>query len=396
MDYHVTVGQLTATIKEVLEFQPALQDVWVLGEVSSLTRAASGHIYFTLKDEEACLNCVMWKSAGERLGRLLQNGGAVLVHGRVSVYEPRGVYQFYVDGVLSAGVGQLYREFEALKDRLQAEGLFDRERKRPVPSFPRRIGVVTSASGAAFQDILNVLRRRYPVAEVVLSPTLVQGPDAPAQIVRALRVLNERPDIDVIIVARGGGALEELWAFNDERVARAIFASGIPVVSGVGHETDFTIADFVADVRAPTPSAAAEIVCPDRQELRNTIWTWRSSLARLMRQRLDDLTRQLHHSQHVLGLHSPQTRINTHRQHVDQLLSQMNRGLTQRVALERSRRQRLSSRLEALNPQATLDRGYAIVSDRSSGLVVHQVGQVASGESLVIRVSDGHFGAVAE
>jgi exodeoxyribonuclease VII large subunit len=249
-----------------------LQDLWLEGEVSNWKHAPSGHIYFTLKDEAASIRCAMWRSNIQRAAYLpAGDGEAVLAHGYVSVYEPQGVYQFYVDDVQPVGLGSLYARFEQLKARLQAEGLFDADRKRSLPHFPRRIGVVTSPSGAVLRDILNVLRRRYPLAEVIVAPTLVQGPEAPAQIVRALERVGQVPGVDVIILARGGGSLEDLWAFNDEAVARAIVAAPVPVVSGVGHETDFTIADFAADLRAPTSSAAAELVTPDRAALRQQV-----------------------------------------------------------------------------------------------------------------------------
>jgi len=282
------VSQITAYIKELFDSDYPLQDLWLEGEVSNYSQAASGHVYFTLKDEEAQIRCVMWRSQVERQAYLPQNGEAIIAHGRISVYEAGGRYQLYVDDIQPAGVGLLYLQFEALKERLAAEGLFDAERKRPLPPFPRRLGVVTSPTAAALKDIVNVLRRRYPVVEVVLSPTLVQGDEAPSQIVAAIEALNEHTDVDAIIVARGGGSLEELWAFNDERVARAIYASQVPVVTGVGHETDFTIADFVADVRAPTPSAAAEVAVPDRQELRGMVESWRGRLAHLMRGRIEE------------------------------------------------------------------------------------------------------------
>jgi Exodeoxyribonuclease VII large subunit (EC 3.1.11.6) len=257
-------------------------DVWVEGEVSNFRQVASGHCYFTLKDAGAELRCVMWRDRARGMRALPNNGDSVLAHGRVGVYEQRGDLQLYVDALEPLGLGWLYQEYERLKARLEAEGLFAAERKRPLPRFPRRIGVVTSPDAAALRDILNILSRRYPLAEVVLAPTLVQGEEAPPQIIAALRALNAREDIDVILLARGGGSLEELWAFNDERVARAVAASRIPVVCGVGHETDFSLADFAADRRAPTPSAAAELATPDRAELAQQVRTLRARLVRAL------------------------------------------------------------------------------------------------------------------
>ncbi|NUQ07394.1 MAG: exodeoxyribonuclease VII large subunit, partial [Anaerolineae bacterium] len=264
----LSVTTLTTYIRAVFEQDNRLQDVWVQGEVSNFRRASSGHLYFTLKDGKAAVRCVVWKSTALRLRTLPKDGDSVLAHGYVSVYEPTGDYQLYADKVRPVGIGDLYAQFERLKAKLDAEGLFDPLRKRPLPAFPHRIGVVTSPEAAAFQDVLNVLRRRFPLAEVVLSPTLVQGADAPPQIVRALERLNRRADIEVILVCRGGGSIEDLWAFNDETVARAVAASRLPVISGVGHEVDFTICDFAADERAATPSAAAEMLTPDIAELR--------------------------------------------------------------------------------------------------------------------------------
>ncbi|MBI3944107.1 MAG: exodeoxyribonuclease VII large subunit [Chloroflexi bacterium] len=266
------VGWINRHIRLLLESEDLLQDVWVEGEISNFTRATSGHLYFTLKDSESSLRCVMWRDQALRLPALPQNGAAVIAHGRISVYEVQGAYQLYADTLQPAGAGVLHAAFEALKARLQAEGLFDSARKRPLPPFPRRIGIVTSPRAAALRDIIRVISRRYPLAEMVLAPAAVQGSDAPPQIVAALQNLgSHQPAVDMIILARGGGSLEELWAFNDETVARAVATSPVPVVTGVGHEVDFTIVDFVADLRAPTPSAAAEMSVPDGLELRRQL-----------------------------------------------------------------------------------------------------------------------------
>ena len=264
-----TVYELTVTIRDLFELEPRLQDVWVEGEISNFKRAASGHLYFTLKDDKSELACVMWRTQAAWLPFEPQHGDAVLAHGRVTVYEARGQYQLYCDAIQPAGVGELNRQFELLKARLDAEGLFAPELKRPIPAFPRRIGIVTSPTTAAFQDIQNVLRRRFPMVEIVLSPTPVQGKDAPPQIIEAIQRLNAYGQVDVILLARGGGSLEDLWCFNDEAVVRAVVASEIPIVTGVGHEIDFTLVDFAAErARAPTPSAAAELVTPDGAALR--------------------------------------------------------------------------------------------------------------------------------
>src|SRR3990172_7731734 len=259
------VSWLARYLKELIESDLRLSNIWVDGEVSNLSRPASGHLYFTLKDEEAQIRCVMFRRAGS--GQALENGAQVLAHGNVSLYEARGDLQLIVDFVQPAGVGVWQAQFERLKEQLEGEGLFDPARKRPLPPFPRRVGVVTSPTGAVFQDICHVAARRWPLAEIVLAPTPVQGAEAVPGIASALRRLNEEPGIDVIILARGGGSIEELWAFNEEAVARSVYGSRGPGVSGAGHETDYTIADFVADLRAPTPSAAAETALPDRAEV---------------------------------------------------------------------------------------------------------------------------------
>jgi exodeoxyribonuclease VII large subunit len=274
----LTVSDITRYLRELFESDEILHEVWVQGEISNLSRPASGHIYFTLKDQSAALKCVIWKQTAWRLPLSLQNGMAIEAHGAISIYERDGQYQLYADAVRLTGEGALYQEYLRLKARLEAEGLFDTERKRPLPELPAGIGVVTSATGAALQDILNTLRRRFPLVEVVLAPCAVQGEEAPPQIVNAIRSLNRTDGVDLILVARGGGSLEDLWAFNDERVVRAIADSDLPVITGIGHETDFTLADFAADVRAATPTAAAEQAVPDRAELREQFLTVASPL----------------------------------------------------------------------------------------------------------------------
>ena len=257
-----TITELTRAVRRLLESDERLQDLWVQGEISNFSRPASGHLYFTLKDSGASLRCVMWKPDAARMKLPLQDGLSIEAHGKIGVYEPGGQYQFYADLIRPAGEGQLYAEFMRLKSLLEVEGLFDPARKRPVPQFPRTIGIVTSPTGAALRDMLNVLRRRLPLAEVVLAASPVQGAEAPHALVLALQKLNAVVHPDVILLARGGGSIEDLWAFNYESVVRAVAASAAPVISGVGHETDFTLVDFAADLRAPTPTAAAKLATP--------------------------------------------------------------------------------------------------------------------------------------
>jgi exodeoxyribonuclease VII large subunit len=389
-----SVSNLTQHIQELLAFDPVLQDVWVAGEISNVSRATSGHLYFTLKDSAAALSCVMWRSEAQRLGQQPNHGAAVLLHGRIAVYPSQGRYQLYVDVLYPSGLGELHARFEQLRDKLKAEGLFDPGLKKPLPRFPRTLGIVTSPQAAALRDVITVLRRRYPLVRVLLAATLVQGDQAAPQIVAALRALDGRDDVDLILLVRGGGSLEELWAFNDERVARAVAACRHPVVSGVGHETDFTITDFVADVRAPTPSAAAELAVPDQTELRQRLATWAGQMASNMNRRLGQARQVLERRQQELQRLSPQARVNNSRQQVDDLTQRMIRALRHSLVLRRSRLNGLQARLTTLGPLATLERGYAIVRRTDSGVIVHSVGQVQSGSPLHIRVSDGEFDAV--
>lgn len=392
----LSVSEVTERVKALLESDEELADVRVAGEISNLSRPASGHVYFTLKDAGAQIRCVMWRSAAVRLRRLPANGDAVIARGHISVYERDGQYQLYVDSLAAAGLGDLYQEFERLKAKLEAEGLFDAARKRPLPAFPRVLGVVTSPTGAAFQDILNVLRRRFPLIEVVLAPALVQGDEAPPQIAQAIQTLND-PALrcDVILVARGGGSLEELWAFNDERVARAIAGSRVPVVSGVGHEVDFTLADFAADVRAPTPSAAAEIITPDIVELRQSVDALSAELNEAMQARIDAARADLETLRRALRMLSPLGQLTRSREQVQALRARLDAAVTSRLGLWRAQLDGLRGRLQAVGPEATLARGYAIVQRDRDGAVVRSAGDVAAGDALTVRVADGAFGARA-
>ncbi len=388
-----TVSQLTGHIRDLINSDPKLSDVWLEGEVSNFTQAASGHCYFTLKDDGAQIRCVMWRNVAGRRSSLPKDGDSVLSHGRVGVYEDRGLYQLYVDEIRPAGVGELYRRYEQLKARLEAEGLFAPERKRTLPPHPQRIGVVTSPVAAALRDILNVLRRRYPLVEVLLAPTLVQGDAAPAQIVDAIEALNARDDVDVIVVSRGGGSLEELWAFNDERVARAVAASRIPVICGVGHETDVSLADFAADVRAPTPSAAAELAVPDRAEIRAQVAGLHEALTMALQAMMNERRWQLVEQTRALRHLSPVVRLTQARQRVDELLERVVETTHHALNLHRERLNGLVGRLTSVSPERTLARGYAIVRQQTTGDVVRSVAQAEAGDKIDIRVTDGEFGA---
>ena len=384
----LTVSEITRYLRELFESDEILQEVWVQGEISNLSRPASGHIYFTLKDQASALKCVIWKQTAWRLPLTLQNGMAIEAHGSIGVYERDGQYQLYADAVRLTGEGALYQEFLRLKARLEAEGLFAPERKRPLPERPTGIGVVTSPTGAALQDILNTLRRRYPLAEVVLAPCAVQGEEAAPQIVNSLRALNQEKGVDVILVARGGGSLEDLWAFNDERVVRAIADSELPVITGIGHETDFTLSDFAADVRAATPTAAAEQAVPEVAELRDQLFTLDNRLGYALQQvsgvergRLIDTGRRL-------DLLSPLWRVRNDRQRLDDLQGRLEKTELHRLELLRGNTWNLHKRLVSLSPEAVLQRGYAIVKT-PDGEVVKSVRQVHKEDVLDIRVSDG-------
>ena len=392
-----SVAQLTTYIRELLESNERLEDVWVEGEISNFSKASSGHLYFTLKDKNAQIKCVMWRSRAERQVSIPQNGDAVLLHGRVTVYDARGEYQIDADRVRPLGVGNLYQRFEELKSQLMAEGLFDDERKRPIPEFPRQIGVVTSPDAAAFQDVQNVLRRRFPVVEVILSPCQVQGDSAPPQIVCAIERLNQHSQVDVILVCRGGGSIEDLWAFNDERVARAIVASQIPVVSGVGHETDFTIADFAADLRAPTPSAAAELLTPNIDDLREDIKRLSRELHSAIAVDFQQRRAALSDKQWALRQVSPETQMRQYRQRLDDWNSRLVKIQRGRLSLLRERVTSRTAALNAANPQAILERGYAIVSLSETGeRVTSSADAPKPGVGITVRFHDGELKARVE
>ena len=388
-----TVSELTAYIRELFDIDFRLRDVEIEAEISNFSRARSGHLYFTLKDEGAQLKCVMWRSAADRLPFDPGDGDAVVVRGRIGVYEAGGVYQLYAEQMEPAGRGNLALEFERYKAQLDAEGLFDPAHKQLIPALPGKIGIVTSADAAALQDILNVLRRRFPLVTVLIAPTLVQGPAAPPQIVRALQWLDGRNDIDTIIVARGGGSIEDLWAFNDERVVRAIFAAQHPIISGVGHEIDFTMADFVADLRAPTPSAAAELAVPDSAEIAAALAGTAAQLDQLINGRLGSYQQALHGVAQALHHLRPHSRLDNWRQLLDGQLLRLEQALTGRMASANHQLALLRTELRAVSPQATLDRGFAIIQ-AEDGTVIRSLVQVQPGQLIDVQVADGRFGAI--
>ena len=382
-----SVSQITRYLKDSLEADFFLNDLWMRGEVSNLTRSAAGHFYFTLKDSASQVRCVMFRPAHG--GEHLAEGGAVIAHGRVSLYEVRGDLQLIADLAQPEGVGELHLELERLKVKLEAEGLFQVSRKRPLPVFPKRIGVATSPTGAVWHDIQNIIRRRYPLVELAFAPTPVQGDTAAGGIVDAFDALNAEDDIDLVILARGGGSLEDLWPFNEETVARAIYASRSPVISAVGHETDFTIADMVADCRAPTPSAAAELAAPDRDELMERVESRQRSIFQWVSGDLSDRSRDLDQTAWRLQRYAPD--IPSWRQRVDDLSQANARALDSYLTLRGERIGALDMRLASLNPASVLARGYAVVQRQDTLEPVTSVVQVSPGDDLDITVAGGSF-----
>jgi exodeoxyribonuclease VII large subunit len=438
-DEILSVSQLNRAARQLLE--TGLPMIWVEGELSNLARPASGHIYFSLKDDQAQVRCAMFRSSNRRLKFEPDNGLQILLRARVSIYEPRGDYQLIVEHMEIAGEGLLRRRFEELKASLAAEGLFDEAHKLRLPAIPGRIGVITSPSGAAIRDILHVLRRRYPLAPIVLYPTRVQGAGAKEEISAALKTAAQRAECDVLILARGGGSLEDLWAFNEELVARSLYTCPIPTVSGIGHEIDFTIADLVADVRAPTPTAAAEIVVPDRKELlrelqlqssragaatRRILLASGESLRQLggrlarshpgavlqrLAQQLDDLTQKLvaelgHNlTERGWGLGMLRRRLTAaspvaplQRRAAGLAMAQirLNNAMRQRLAARAKRFAVAAAGLQAISPLATLQRGYAIVSDAKTGAVIRDAGMVSKDDRIEARLARGRLQAVVD
>jgi exodeoxyribonuclease VII large subunit len=429
----LTVSELTARIRDLLTKN--FLDIWVEGEISNCREAQSGHIYFTLKDERAQVRCVFFKQQQRGIKFRPEDGLHVTVRGSISVYEARGEYQIYVENIEPVGLGALQLAFEQLKKRLEAEGLFSAARKKPLPLLPTRIGLITSPSGAAVRDVVRILRRRFPNVHLTLFPVRVQGEGAAAEIVKALKFFNEKKMVDVLILARGGGSLEDLWAFNEEIVARAIAASEIPVISGVGHETDFTIADFVADVRASTPSAAAELVVQTRREFDKHIADLRETLAGSMRLRLLELSRRIHELSARRGFRRPLDLLRQQRQRADEMTSRLALGL--RARLEQSRKRftaahlrivsfdfrvkisafrlrvekraaelglraerflrakrerlsRLALQLEERSHLRVLERGYAIATD-AAGTLLRDAAQVSLGDAVVVQLHRGRL-----
>lgn len=379
----VTVSQINNYLKRLLDHAPPLSDIWVKGELSNFKLHYSGHIYTTLKDEGGVLKAVMFKNSASQLSFTPEDGMKVLARGRISVYEAGGSYQLYIEEMIPDGVGELYIAYEQLKAKLKEEGLFDASHKKPIPRFPSCVGVVTASTGAAVRDIINVITRRYPLAEILIYPAQVQGTGAKESIVRAIEYFNETDIADTLIVGRGGGSIEDLWAFNEEEVARAIFASRIPIISAVGHETDFTIADFVADIRAPTPSAAAELAVQSATELsaKINILTGRASQAII-----NSVEGKMLHLK-SLKLKQPDDIINENRMKIDSYTDRIQNLYKIKISESKKQLAELSSKLDALSPLKTMARGYSIPFGEKG--IIRSVSEMNSGDEFILKLSDG-------
>jgi len=387
----LSITQLNQLAKNVL--QTSIGAVWVQGEISNFMAASSGHWYFSLKDAQAQVRCAMFAGKNRSLGFVPKNGTQVFVRGQVSLYEGRGEFQLIADSMEDQGAGKLRQAFEALKQKLSAEGFFNPERKRSLPVFPKQVGVVTSPTGAAIRDVISVLKRRSPNLPIIIYPTAVQGVEAPPQIVRAIQLANARKECDVLIVGRGGGSVEDLWSFNEEIVSRAIAASEIPIISAVGHEIDFTIADFVADIRAPTPSAAAEMVVLDTESLLSDLNNKALRLHKRIAHILSDAEMKLDHLKKRLK--HPRESLERYAQMVDEWDQRIKRAMQRCLETTQMRFAHISKTLHHLSPLSTLDRGYAIVQSSKQGVIAH-VDDTALQEFIQICLSDGTLGCIVE
>ncbi len=392
----VTVTQLNEYVKKLIDTTPALTDISVKGEISNFkNHYSTGHFYFTLKDDGGLIRAVMFRSSASKLKFMPEDGMKVVAHGRVSAFVRDGQYQLYVDYLEPDGIGALYIAYEQLKRKLEAEGLFDPARKKPIPKIPTRVGIITSATGAAVRDMINVAGRRFPYAKLILYPALVQGPDAPPQLIAGVQYFNETASADVIIIGRGGGSLEDLWAFNDEQLARTVAASRIPVISAVGHETDFTICDFAADRRAPTPSAAAELALPETQELKRKINNIISRENAVLTQIITRHRQHLSRLSAARVLTSPMHFIDDKRMAVISLAERMTLSEKNALSLKTARLSAVVGKLDALNPLSVLSRGFSAVYG-TDGKIVKSTAQMQVGETITLRVADGEADAIVQ
>lgn len=388
-----SVSEVNNFIKQLLASTPVLSSIMVRGEISNFKCYASGHCYFTLKDASSALKCVMFRSQAQHLRFQPVNGLSVIASGNIAVYERDGVYQLYVDSLAPEGKGDLALAYEQLKNRLAAEGLFAKDRKKALPKFPKKIGVVTSLSGAVLRDIYHVTKRRWPAVQLVLYPVQVQGEFSAKQVALAIEFFNTKYAVDVMIVGRGGGSMEDLWSFNEEVVVRAIAASKIPIISAVGHETDFSLADFAADVRAATPSQAAELAVPDRDELKRYVVRMQRQLAQMARRELNERRLRLQACQKNKLLQRPELLLADRRQRLDNLISKLRQCLDENITVKNHQLSLALEKLSVLNPAKTLQRGFALVEH--GGKIVTRVQEVKKGDKLQLTFSDGKVSVVA-
>ena len=388
----LTVGEVNRYVKMLMDNDALLSSVCVVGEISNLKYHSSGHLYFTLKDEEAEISAVMFRSSAQEMRFVAQNGMRVRAYGRISTYEKSGKCQIYVSAMTDDGIGALQLEYERLRQKLAQEGLFEEDRKRKLPKIPACIGIITSPTGAAVRDMINVTGRRWPAAKILLYPSLVQGVDAPESLCKAIEILNAYKACDVIIIGRGGGSIEDLWAFNDERVVRALAASEIPTISAVGHETDFTLCDFVADKRAPTPSAAAEIAVPDKNEYRQRLDDSFDKLSAATARYISELKIKLLQAQKRLELCSPVVRLETERKFILHKRDTLDRAIMRIYERNKSRLASLSANLSLINPLAVLGRGYSVTKN-TDGKIVNSIDMINEGDEVSITFANGEAGA---
>jgi exodeoxyribonuclease VII large subunit len=383
----LTVSQLTDLIKTSLE--ESFYDIWMEGEISNLRIPTSGHIYLTLKDKASQIRAIIFKSSARNIKFELKDGIHIICHGRITVYDPRGEYQIVIDTVEPQGIGALQLAFEQLKEKLLKEGLFDAKRKRPIPLLPRKIGIITSPTGAAIRDMLNIINRRFANVHIIINPVPVQGEGAGAEIARAIEEMNEFEDIDVLIVGRGGGSLEDLWAFNEEVVARAIYTSRIPVISAVGHEIDFTISDFVADLRAPTPSAAAELVVKNKQDIIDNLCHIFLRLKNGTKAIFDSKMAFLR--EQIRAIKVPAARVNEYIQRIDDLSIRLSGGIGRYLDGLKKQAEAAAGKLNALSPLATLSRGYSIAMKLPEMQIIKDAKEVQKGDEINIRLHKGNL-----
>lgn len=384
----ITVSQLNYYVRSQLDSDPMLRNVFLRGEISNFTNHyRSGHYYMSFKDENAVIKAVMFKNSARFLKFMPQNGMKVIALGRVSIYDRDGQYQFYIDDMQPDGVGALHTAFEQLKKKLENEGLFDSKKKKSLPLYPERIGIVTSQTGAALQDILNILKRRWPVASVILYPVMVQGEQAPGQICGAIDYFSANKSADVVIVGRGGGSIEELWAFNDENVARSIASCSVPVISAVGHETDFTIADFAADLRAPTPSAAAELVSPDIEDVLSNIIYLNTQLKREIKRKLDNCAMRLDAAVSSSAINEPLNAVKAHRLQFETLNNELLSAVKDLLQNKRDNLKSLTFALDALSPLKVLSRGYAMACKENK--IITSIKKLSCGDKFDLVLRDG-------